>query len=229
MRDAGGEERSAIAFVLVVGPRKVMDVCELRGVSDAQAVEVHSDIVDLLPPPPSPLEPGFPLRHVYGFPLPGPGPYLCSQGSGGRLTHFAHPSTYHAVDLDCAVGTEVLAMADGTVKEVRDAERASGIDVRSFFRWNSVTVLQSDGTLAEYVHIQAGSASALVQAGQQVRRGQPLCCSGDVGFCPRPHLHLELHLEEGARAPSVPFGFQGAAGPFRCEEGRLYAPSGPVE
>ncbi|CAK0898199.1 unnamed protein product, partial [Prorocentrum cordatum] len=111
----------------------------------------------------------------------------------------------------------------------QDSERVSGIDVRNFFRWNQVTVLQEDGTLAEYVHIAPGSASAAgICVGSQVQRGQKLCCSGDVGFCPRPHLHLEVHLESGRRAPSVPFGFEGAAGPYRCEEGGLYAPDGPA-
>ena len=30
-----------------------------------------------------------------------------------------------------------------------------GVDVENFFKWNQVTVRQSDGTLAEYVHIKA--------------------------------------------------------------------------
>lgn len=232
-KDSDGTERATIAFVLVLGPREVMDVCELRGAIDPLSVEVHSDIVDLpaLVPPPEPTlaaAPGYPLRQVYKFPLPGPGSYFCSQGSGGLLTHFAHPSTYHAVDLDCEPGTEVLAIADGIVREVKDTERASGIDVQNFFRWNQVTILQRDGAIVEYVHIATGSASARLREGQSVRQGDVLCLSGAVGFCPTPHLHLEVHLEEGLRAPSVPFGFEGAAGPFQCEGGCFYSPAGPM-
>ena len=32
-------------------------------------------------------------RHACCFPLGGAGPFLCTQGAGGALTHFAHAST----------------------------------------------------------------------------------------------------------------------------------------
>eukprot|EP00930_Biecheleria_cincta_P020737 TRINITY_DN15524_c0_g1_i1.p1 TRINITY_DN15524_c0_g1~~TRINITY_DN15524_c0_g1_i1.p1 ORF type:complete len:365 (-),score=51.01 TRINITY_DN15524_c0_g1_i1:318-1412(-) len=227
-RDADSSVREIITFMLVLGPKQVMDVCELRGpgARDPLAVEVQSDIVPILPPPVVLADAvGFPQRYVYKFPLEG-GPFLCSQGAGGKLTHFAHPSTYHALDFDCPVGTEVLAIEDGTVVEVRDSEQVSGADVRNFFRWNQVTVQQRDGTLAEYVHIQAGSASQRVSVGDTVRRGQQLCCSGDIGFCPTPHLHLEVHLEAGPTSPSVAFGFAGDGDAFSCEEGKWYTSSG---
>lgn len=234
-RDASGAEEALVTFVLVVGPRMVMDICKLRGLVDARDAKIRSDILDLSPPPKALLgREGFPHRFVYSFPLPGPGPYLCSQGSGGHLSHFAHPSTYHAVDLDCEVGTPVLAIGDGVVQEIRDNESASGIDVQHFFKWNQVTVLQSDGVLVEYVHIAAGSASEEqhLSAGSAVKCGQQLCRSGAVGFCPTPHLHLEVHAEAGAQAVSVQFGFRGrteTAGPFQCEEGRWYGPEGHAQ
>eukprot|EP00966_Prymnesium_polylepis_P048716 1127704-Prymnesium_polylepis.1 len=52
--------------------------------------------------PPQPLVLGFPLAAADRS-------YLCSQSAGGGLTHFAHPSTFHAIDLDAPVGTPVLA------------------------------------------------------------------------------------------------------------------------
>ena len=51
----------------------------------------------------------------FAFPLAGGGPYLCSQSAGGGLTHWAHPSTFYACDLEAAVGTPVVAVADGTI------------------------------------------------------------------------------------------------------------------
>ncbi|CAE7158448.1 unnamed protein product, partial [Symbiodinium pilosum] len=151
--------------------------------------------------------PSWTAGRVYGFPLAG-GPFKCSQGPGGKLTHFAHASTYHAVDLDCPVGTAVVAMADGTITEIRDGETASGVDVRNFFRWNQITVKQVDGTFAEYVHIKA--ATSTLKPGDQVRQGQEIAQSGDVGFCPSPHLHVEVHVREGHDADSVPFAFLGS-------------------
>eukprot|EP00928_Gymnodinium_smaydae_P045690 TRINITY_DN30419_c0_g2_i1.p1 TRINITY_DN30419_c0_g2~~TRINITY_DN30419_c0_g2_i1.p1 ORF type:complete len:391 (-),score=71.38 TRINITY_DN30419_c0_g2_i1:391-1563(-) len=236
-RDESGLEQPTFCFILVLRPRSLMDVCRFPKVRDVSSIEVQSDVFNLEPFPPEVPAPsadaasaaprGFPDRFVYGFPLGGPGPFLCSQGPGGELTHFAHPSTYHAIDLDCPVGTPVLAIAAGTVLDVRDAEGVSGVDVRNFFRWNQVTVQHEDGSIAEYVHVQAGSAR--VEVGAQVLRGQVICCSGDVGFCPTPHLHLEVHIAHGKDAPSVSFGFMGVAGPFRCKAGQYYSADGPVQ
>ncbi|CAE7562671.1 unnamed protein product [Symbiodinium natans] len=182
-----GESFPAIAFVLVLPPRSVLDVCKLLGpgAREVQSLELQSDIVALRPPPPD--QPSF----VYGFPLEG-GPFRCSQGRGGKLTHFAHPSTYHALDFDCPVGTPVLAMSAGIISEIRaseTSETASGVDVRNFFQWNQITVKQADGTLAEYVHIKAADPS--LKTGDRVREGQVIAQSGDIGFCPTPHLHVE--------------------------------------
>ena len=52
------------------------------------------------------------------------------------------------------MGTPVLALADGTVKEVRDSESASGIHVSNLFKWNSILLQLDNGSFAEYVHIK---------------------------------------------------------------------------
>ena len=54
---------------------------------------------------------------VVGFPVGGAGPFLCTQGEGGALTHF-FSGNLHAVDFRCAVGTPLLAVRAGTVVEV---------------------------------------------------------------------------------------------------------------
>jgi len=221
-RNTDGVEQAMIMFVLVVRPRTVMDVCRVKGLHKYSSLNVQSDVFDLIATPTPPIHP-----RVYGFPLGLSGPFLCSQGSGGQLTHFAHPSTYHAIDLECAVGTPVLSICEGIVKDVADSVTVSGVDVRNFFRWNHVVVAHVDGTIAEYVHIRAGSV--LVSVGESVRRGQQLCSSGDAGFCPTPHLHLELHVEEGKDAPSVPIFFESRCGAFRCEEGVRYSTEGTVD
>jgi murein DD-endopeptidase MepM/ murein hydrolase activator NlpD len=55
---------------------------------------------------------------VVAFPLGGAGPYLCSQSAFGKFTHF-YKNTLHAVDLECPVGTPVLAVADAHVMHVQ--------------------------------------------------------------------------------------------------------------
>lgn len=160
---------------------------------------ISSDIVDIvepvLPPPQSaPSE-------AYCFPLAGPGPFLCTQAAGGLLSHFVHASVYHAVDLACPVGTHVLAIAAGVIEDVETNNSESTIHVSGLFKWNRILLALDDGALAEYVHV--AHHSHFVQPGQRVQPCQPICRSGDVGFCPSPHLHLELHLDRHPSAPSV--------------------------
>jgi len=45
---------------------------------------------------------------VLEFPVQG-GPFLCSQGFGGELTHFL-AETFFSIDFDCEVGTPILAV-----------------------------------------------------------------------------------------------------------------------
>ena len=59
----------------------------------------------------------------------------------------------------------------------------------------------------EYVHI--GCKSAVVKVGDRVRKGDVLCTSGDVGFCPTPHLHLQVHDTMVDNAPTIPFTLHG--------------------
>lgn len=78
--------------------------------------------------------------------------YLCSQASAGGLTHFAHPSTYYAVDIDAPIGTPVLAVMDGIIHSLECSNDAGGPDVSCMFSWNSLVLLGVDGlTSVEYV------------------------------------------------------------------------------
>lgn len=86
-------------------------------------------------------------------------------------------------------------------------------------------MVQDDGLLAEYVHILADSA--LVRPGDRVAAGQPLCKSGGAGFCPSPHLHLQLQEGEGDSAPTVLFALLDCDGnAYLPVAGKWYGPEG---
>ena len=102
----------------------------------------------------------------------------------------------------------MLAVMDGTVHALSCANSAGGPDVSSMFAWNSLVLLSVNGvTWVEYVHLRANSAR--VNVGEAVSTGQPLAESGQVGFCPTPHLHLEAHRGDVSdnRAPSIAIRF----------------------
>ena len=71
-----------------------------------------------------------------------------------------------------------------------------------------MTVKLDGGYYAEYVHI----ASSARKVGDRVQKGDVIGATGAVGFCPEPHLHLEVHASSEKDAPSVPLRFRGVSG-----------------
>jgi hypothetical protein len=203
-------------FVVLLAPRTVVDVCRVvvpRG-ELLESVQLFSDVRELAladyderPIDVAQLDFASVRRRVL-LPLDDAGggaSFLCSQGCGGQFTHFL-PQTRYAIDLECAVGTPVRSVADGVVREVKCDVTARGAHTLNLWQYNIVIVEHDDGTFADFVHVRAHSA--VVRVGERVRAGQQLCESGDVGFCPVPHLHFQL-AESGANdALPVPFVFR---------------------
>jgi len=176
---------------------------------------------------------------TFGFPLRG-GPFLCTQGEGGRLTHF-FGGNLHAVDFRCPTGTPLLAVADGVVAESNDENRLTGIAVSNLFKWNSIMlkldsaaattdgcdVGEGDGSNAGVGTTPTPSATrgtnsdvyveyvhiseSLVRKGDRVREGQVIGYSGSVGFSPEPHLHLAAYRSDAPTAETVRFEFHTSA------------------
>lgn len=215
------KKKECTTFLAVLPPNSVIEICRVR-VARLAEVSIASDVhyVDEHPMTTA----SYP--HQVAFPLVG-GPFLCTQGINGALTHF-QLGTYHAIDFACPVGTKVLAVGDGEVVQVQQQNTANGIDVSNLFHWNSIMLKLDQGLLVEYVHIRAGSAT--VHEGARVRCGQVICESGDVGFTPEPHLHLQCHVSAAATAPTVPFQFTSStAGPYTPIAGHWYCADGPVD
>jgi murein DD-endopeptidase MepM/ murein hydrolase activator NlpD len=76
--------------------------------------------------------------------------YLCTQGVGGTLTHFFR-GNYHAVDFQCAIGTPLLAVGNGTVLAVQDCHtNVSGIGTYNLYQWNSILIQLDQTDLAAF-------------------------------------------------------------------------------
>lgn len=225
-------------FVVVVPPRTALRLAHV------DASVPGSDICSFPLEPLGSADPGCPLASGagggrdqvpgLGFPLPAAsGPYLCTQGVGGHLTHF-FPASFHAIDLRCALGTPVLAIGDGVIKEVVERNCCGGIHASNLEKWNGVSLELTCGLLVEYVHTLPGTSR--VKEGDRVQAGQVLCEAGDIGFAPEPHLHIELHLASDPLGPSQPLRFL-AAGcatgrgslPFVPLAGHWYTPGGEVD
>ena len=113
-------------------------------------------------------------------------------------------------------GAEVLAVADGTVQDVRDGvtdwaplyepPAPAGLGLQ-FVGGNYVVLELAGRRFVHYVHLQEGSVS--VRQGQRVRRGERLGRVGNSGNTNGPHLHFNVvdavSMEE---AEGVPFVFE---------------------
>jgi len=230
-RAENGDMQAVTTFVIVVEPRTAVSLGRVE-VSPHSADCYALKMERLL----EPRDPRGPLRLLgvsegkasltsFGFPLPGAsGPYLCTQGVGGHLTHF-FPESYYAIDLRCNPGTPVLSIGDGVVKEVAESHQCSGIHAANLAAWNAVSVHLDCGLIVEYLHTAPGSSRFKV--GDTVLKGEVLCESGDIGFAPEPHLHVELHEASDAEGPSVPLCFRGRS-TFIPVAGRWYMPEGEV-
>lgn len=222
-RAEDGTEAQATTFVIVANPHTKLQLGRVEAAAPFAGVYSLS-LCNLEPPTRTKYNPTAII-----FPLPSTsGPYLCTQGFGGYLTHFFAES-YHAIDLRCTVGTLVLCGGDGVVKEVRQSHKCGGISCRNLQVWNSVSVLLTGcGVIVEYLHIAHGSAC--VAPGDAVRKGQVLCATGDIGFAPEPHIHIELHSADDPDGPSLPLRFASCsmAGSFVPVAGRWYSSEGEV-
>ncbi len=94
---------------------------------------------------------------------------------------------HDGVDIANAIGTPILAVADGVVVA---AGPASG-----FGQW--VKIRHADGTETIYGHVDSYS----VQPGQQVSAGQQIARMGNEGRSTGPHLHFEVRQNGSAVDP----------------------------
>jgi murein DD-endopeptidase MepM/ murein hydrolase activator NlpD len=155
------------------------------------------------------------------FPAAATSPYILPWNVG--TTHLANPHAAretspqkYALDLLMPIGTDVLAIRDGTV--VRVVENFTDDD-HTRGHENYVYVQHADDTVARYIHLT--NNGALVAVGDAVVQGQVIGRSGDTGNSTDPHLHLDVtesccavppdynQLPEGQTRP---LNFRNAAG-----------------
>lgn len=95
------------------------------------------------------------------------------------------------IDIANAIGTPVVAVAEGTVIE---AGPASG-----FGQW--VRVLHSDGTITVYGHVN----EFIAHTGDHVQAGQEIATIGNMGQSTGPHLHFEVWLKGTTKVDPQPW------------------------
>jgi murein DD-endopeptidase MepM/ murein hydrolase activator NlpD len=103
---------------------------------------------------------------------------------GWRTNPVLKRKEFHTgVDLRAAVGTPILAPADGVVRYT-EYNKNSGYG-------NVVSVGHNYGFETYYAHLQNKAA---VKEGQFVRKGDLIAYSGNTGMSTGPHLHYEVRF-----------------------------------
>jgi hypothetical protein len=124
-------------------------------------------------------------------------------------------------------GADVVAVADGLVRDVRDGVTDNvplaplppppSISARGLY--GNYVIVESGRRFVHYAHLQRGSVR--VQAGQRVRRGDPLGRVGNSGNSTGPHLHLHVSDRatfEGSDGLALAIGALQVAGQATIEQ-----------
>ncbi|HEX8934109.1 MAG TPA: peptidoglycan DD-metalloendopeptidase family protein [Pseudonocardiaceae bacterium] len=136
-------------------------------------------------------------------------------------------------------GSEILAVADGTVTSILDGQDANAPGVLPAddpvlgpkltvenVEGNHIVLDIGNGTYAFYAHLIKGSLR--VKLGDKVTKGQVIAKLGNTGNANASHLHLQIMNGPSAIAsPSIPyvidsFDYQGPISPQRIYEADNY-------
>jgi murein DD-endopeptidase MepM/ murein hydrolase activator NlpD len=148
----------------------------------------------------------------YAMPF-GPGRYVVMQGPRGTYSHFAGTGSENAVDWTVPEGTIVCAARKGRVVGLKQDSTIGGPDRKFRPFANYIIIKHSDGTFADYVHLQPDSV--MVKMGDEVTTGQPIGRSGKTGFTSAPHLHFSVfQTVDGKTKLSLPFRLKTNHGTF---------------
>jgi murein DD-endopeptidase MepM/ murein hydrolase activator NlpD len=164
--------RSQIEETATLATRVRLEVVDLEArVAALRAFELLSPELAALTPALSPLRGEFVMTSAFGY----------------RKSAFTDAEEYHSgVDLAAAVGTPVVAAADGRVVFV------GRLPVSRDSTWwrlgDVVAVRHGEDLLTLYGHLGA----IVVRRGQSVARGDRLAAIGESGVLANPHLHYAV-------------------------------------
>lgn len=142
------------------------------------------------------------------------------QAPDGEITTHTAPDSRYAVDFTMPENTPIVAARGGTVIDVKDNFTAGGPNPNLLDKANVITILHSDGSMAQYVHLITDGAR--VKVGQVVQAGQHIGYSGNTGYSTGPHLHFALtratvKIDGTVASESIPIAFYAFQPPVRFE------------
>lgn len=132
--------------------------------------------------------------------------YRIEQGYNGRFTH----QDENALDFNMPHGSQVRAARAGVVIAVVQGFTENCLREECKRMANYILVYHSDGTIADYSHLQYNEARVAV--GDTVSKGDLLGLSGSTGYARGPHLHFVCFLPGFDKRRAVKTKFRTGAG-----------------
>ena len=130
-------------------------------------------------------------HHTWELPFVRPVNGTISGSFAARRVFNGQPRTPHfGTDMRGAIGTRILAMADGVVVCAEP----------QYFSGNAVWIDHGQGVISMYGHMSKIS----VKKGDIIKKGQKIGEVGATGRVTGPHLHLSLYIQ-GVAVDAVPF------------------------
>ncbi|NVN96933.1 peptidoglycan DD-metalloendopeptidase family protein [Candidatus Nomurabacteria bacterium] len=103
---------------------------------------------------------------------------------------------HYGLDFRAKVGTNVYAMASGTVEGTGDTDIAC--KGASFGKW--VFIRYENGLSSTYGHLSSIKATV----GEKIKAGDIVALSGNTGSSTGPHLHVAVYASGGVKVDTVP-------------------------
>jgi murein DD-endopeptidase MepM/ murein hydrolase activator NlpD len=124
--------------------------------------------------------------YVYWLPFPPKAKHLLIQAYDSKMSHQGELS----LDFKMKAGSKICAARPGVVVGMRKDSDKGGLKDEYLSEGNYIIIQHSDGTQANYWHLQKDGA--FVNAGDTVQKGQLIGLSGNTGYSAFPHLHFEV-------------------------------------
>ena len=123
-----------------------------------------------------------------------------------------------AIDFIVPLGTPVLAARSGKVISVKKDSKKFLSDIKKIKKMkpeqldkfvekytNYVCIAHSDGSFAEYCHLDT---NVQVKESQKVEVGEVIGYCGMTGLTTQPHLHFNVFIVKNGKAQSIPIEFK---------------------